>query len=708
MVREAVASPVTAAPQPATPAGGRRDDLDGLRGLAIALVAVFHVWFGRVSGGVDVFLVLSGYFFGGMVLRSALAPGSSLSPVPHIRRLARRLLPALVVVLGVSAVLTVVLQPETRWEAFADQSLASLGYYQNWYLAISSSDYLRAGEAISPLQHIWSMSVQGQFYIAVLALTLLLSYALRPMLGARLKPVLAVLLGALTVASFVFAIIIGSENQAAAYYNSFARAWELLVGVLAAMFLSQLRLPLWARTAAATAGIAAILSCGALIDGAQQFPGPWALVPVGATLLVIAAGSARTGAPVLPLRILSARPFLMLGAVAYSLYLWHWPVLIFWLVHTGRNGVGFLEGLAVLGVSALLAYLTTQFVENPLRYPRSQTATPDLATPLWGRLLRPTLALGSAVALVAVALTVTSFGWREHVVLQRANGHELANLPVRDYPGARALTDGVRVPDLPMRPTALEADDDVPASTTDGCISDFLNPAIVNCIYGDPDATRTIALAGGSHAEHWITALDLLGVRHHFRVVTYLKMGCALTTELAPTIAISDKPYPQCHHWSKKATAKLIADRPDFVFTTTTRPNLDGPGDLVPEGYLGIWDMLSANGIRILGIRDTPWLIRNGRLRDPADCLSRGGTAVSCGVPRSAGLAEVNPTLALTAQYPLLHPLDLSDAVCNAEQCRVVEGNILVYHDAHHLSATYMRTLADELGRQMAVATGWW
>src|ERR1044072_6564578 len=95
--------------------GFDRHDLDGLRGIAIALVAVFHVWFGRVSGGVDVFLALSGFFFGGRVLRTALTPGTSLSPIPEVTRLVRRLLPALVVVLAASAVLTILIQPETRW-----------------------------------------------------------------------------------------------------------------------------------------------------------------------------------------------------------------------------------------------------------------------------------------------------------------------------------------------------------------------------------------------------------------------------------------------------------------------------------------------------------------------------------------------------------------------------------------------------------------
>ena len=167
--------------------GFYRHDLDGLRGIAIVLVAVFHVWFGRVSGGVDVFLALSGFFFGGRLLRAALTPGSSLSPVPEVTRLVRRLLPALVVVLAASAVLTILVQPETRWETFADQSLASLGYYQNWELANTASNYLRAGEAVSPLQHIWSMSVQGQFYIAFLALIFGFAFILRRLL-AQARP----------------------------------------------------------------------------------------------------------------------------------------------------------------------------------------------------------------------------------------------------------------------------------------------------------------------------------------------------------------------------------------------------------------------------------------------------------------------------------------------------------------------------------------
>ncbi|AFM17282.1 putative acyltransferase [Mycolicibacterium chubuense NBB4] len=696
--------------------GFYRHDLDGLRGVAIALVAVFHVWFGRVSGGVDVFLVLSGFFFGGRLLRAALTPGVALRPVPEITRLIRRLLPALVVVLAASAVLTILIQPQTRWEAFADQSLASLGYFQNWELANTAADYLRAGESVSPLQHIWSMSVQGQFYIAFLALIIGSALLFRRMLGRRARTGFVVLLSVLTIASFVYAIIEHDADQATAYYSSFARAWELLLGALVGAIVPSLRCPMWLRTTAAVVALAAILSCGALIDGVREFPGPWALVPVGAALLLVLSAANRHADPhtrgriPAPNRLLATRPFVALGAMAYSLYLWHWPLLIFYLAQTGSSRVNFAEGAAVLAVSGVLAWLTTRYVEDPLRTRGSAAATvPVVRWPLRSRWRRPTIVLGSTVALVGVALTATSFTWREHVTALRANGDELATLSPHEYPGARALINHMRFPKLPMRPTVLEAKNDIPESTKDGCISDFDNIDVINCTYGDKAATRTIALAGGSHAEHWITALDLLGQRHHFKIVTYLKMGCPLTTEEVPLVMGDNRPYPKCHEWNQRVMSKIIADRPDYVFTTSTRPWNIKPGDVMPSGYLGVWQQFSDNHIPVLAMRDTPWMVRDdGEPFFPSDCLADGGDAKSCGIERSKVLSDHNPTLDYVAQFPLLKPLDMSDAVCRKDYCRAAEGNVLIYHDAHHISATYMRSMAGELGRQIRAVTRWW
>ena len=713
----AATSPVAAG---ARTTGFYRYDLDGLRGVAIALVAMFHIWFGRVSGGVDVFLALSGFFFGGKILRIALNPAVSLSPVAEVIRLVRRLLPALVVVLAGCAVLTILVQPETRWETFADQSLASLGYYQNWELANTASDYLRAGEAVSPLQHIWSMSVQGQFYLGFLLLVVACAYLFRRPRSKHLRTMFVVLLSALTVASFVYAIVAHQDNQATAYYDSFARAWELLLGALVGALVGHIRWPMRLRTAAATIALAAVVSCGALIDGVKEFPGPWALVPVGATMLMILAGAnvqrhpGDTDRMPLPNRLLAARPLVALGAMAYSLYLWHWPLLIFWLSFTGHRRASFFEGSAVLLVSGLLAYLTTRLVEDPLRYPAAADAASQAAVPatpsasVWSSLRRPTMALGSMVVLLGVTLTATSFTWRQHVTVLRAAGKELSVLNPQDYPGARALTENVRVPTLPMRPTVLEVKEDLPASTRDGCISDFVNPAVVNCSYGDLAATRTIALAGGSHAEHWLPALDLLGQLHHFKVVTYLKMGCPLSTEEVPLIMGNNAPYPQCREWVQRTVNKLIVDRPDYVFTTTTRPWNIKSGDVMPATYIGIWQTLSDNNIAILGMRDTPWLVKNGKPFDPADCLAKGGNAQSCAVKRSDVLSDHNQTLDFVAQFPLLKVLDMSNAICRADVCRPVEGNVLIYHGAHHLDPTYVRTMTNELGRQIAANTGWW
>jgi hypothetical protein len=469
---------------------------------------------------------------------------------------------------------------------------------------------------------------------------------------------------------------------------------------------------MWLRTTVAVVALAAILGCGALIDGVHEFPGPWALVPVGATMLFILSGANRIADPhangrmPAPNRLLATAPFVSLGAMAYSLYLWHWPLLIFWLSFSGHDKANLVEGAGVLLVSGVLAWLTTRYVENPLRYKAPATAAPII--PLRVRLRRPTLVLGSIVMLLGVALTATSFTWREHVTVERANGKELSSLSPLGYPGARAILNNAKVPLLPMRPTVLEAKSDLPQTTEDGCISDFDNVAVINCTYGDKSASRTIALAGGSHAEHWVTALDLLGRQHHFKVVTYLKMGCPLTTEQLPLVMGDNRPYPKCRVWNERVMAKLIADRPSYVFTTSTRPWNIKPGDVMPGYYTGIWQTLSDNKIPILAMRDTPWMVRKGKPFFPSDCLADGGDAVSCGIKRSQVLSDRNPTLDFTAQFPLLKPLDMSNAVCRKDYCRAVEGNVLLYHDAHHISTTYMRTMTAELGRQIGAATGWW
>jgi hypothetical protein len=159
-----------------------------------------------------------------------------------------------------------------------------------------------------------------------------------------------------------------------------------------------------------------------------------------------------------PNRLLATKPFVWLGSIAYSLYLWHWPLLIFWLVYSDSEQAGLLDGAGVLLVSGVLAYLTTKYVENPLRYRSTTTPEvgPSVKMPLRKRLRRPTITLGSVVVLLGAALTATSFTWREHLLLQSANAAELTTLDSHEYPGAHALLDKAPVPAAPMRPTARD------------------------------------------------------------------------------------------------------------------------------------------------------------------------------------------------------------------------------------------------------------
>jgi hypothetical protein len=148
-------------------------------------------------------------------------------------------------------------------------------------------------------------------------------------------------------------------------------------------------------------------------------------------------------------------------------------------------------------------------------------------------------------------------------------------------------------------------------------------------------------------------------------------------------------------------------ERPEWVFTTGTRP-VDAGGDETPPDYQDVWKALSDKGIRVIAIRDTPWLRREGVRYRAIDCLARHGDRISCGMHRADALSPVNPALDAAAAFPNVFPIDLTDAVCERDVCPVEIGNILVYHDEHHFTASFARSLAPELGRQLSPLLGWW
>lgn len=751
-----------------------RPDLDGLRGIAIAFVVFFHVWMGRVSGGVDVFLALSGFFFLGSLVRNATRPGASLSPLRTLWRLARRLWPALIVAVAATVALTMWLRPQATWSDVFSQAQASLLYYQNWELAFTSQDYAAADASISPLQHLWSMSVQGQFYVLALVLVLGVA-ALFRLVGKTPSKWLYAVLFALVCAWSMWRASTGFEtNQAWNYYDTWARLWELFLGGLLAIVATGIVVPWIVRQVATVVGLGMIVTCGLIFDGALHFPAWAAWYPVGGALLIVLAGRVPEGTRArwytepIPW-LLATKPMRRLGDLGYSLYVWHWPLLIMYLGVSREKHASLTSGLAIIVVSLGLAWLSERFVERPLRMKsrvdRGATATaadtakaadteptadtdaepdapsedlPDDPTPTSPkderaarttarrearkearaarRADRAAQPLATRFALVGALSVVIVCG----VFVAGTQGYWAATASSRDdvalidplndprHPGARAFLEGIEPEGDELFPSPVQVGSDLPASTWDGCISDFNTADVTTCVYGDPNADRTVALVGGSHSEHWLTAFDEIGKEKGFRVVTVLKMGCPLT--LDGTLADEESMYDGCVTWTRAALETIVGLDPEFVATTATRPAGRTQTDYTPYQYVDLWKFFAEHDIKTLAIRDTPWIDHGEGPVRAGECLGESNTdPISCGMPRDAALAPENPAILATAGMQSdVKLLDFSNALCDAVYCPAAVGNVIAYHDSHHLSATMVRSMRLEFENQMSAATGWW
>ncbi|WP_306370448.1 acyltransferase, partial [Nocardiopsis sp. CC223A] len=331
--------------------GGHRPGIEGLRAVAVLLVAAYHIWLGRVSGGVDVFLMLTGLLVTASLLRAATGPGIRYGA--FLARLAARLLPTAALVVLVTLAGTWLFLPQSQWREAPGGAVAALLGHTNWHLALDSVDYLARTGVPDPFQHFWSLSVQWQFYLlwpALIAGAVLLARRAgrdprRPLFWA---------LAAVFALSLAYSVAVTHTNQPWAYFDTGARLWELALGGLVALLLPGLRPGRTARLLLGWGGLAALVLCGALLQVSTAFPGFAALWPTLAAAAVIAAGAPAGGAVGVD-RLLSSRPLRYLGSISYALYLWHWPVLVFYLAATDRDLATPQGGAIVLSVSVLAA-----------------------------------------------------------------------------------------------------------------------------------------------------------------------------------------------------------------------------------------------------------------------------------------------------------------------------------------------------------------
>jgi peptidoglycan/LPS O-acetylase OafA/YrhL len=692
---------------PGTPDGGRhqasvrrrdgfRPDIQGLRAIAVGSVVLYHAGLTTVSGGyvgVDVFFVISGFLITGHLLRDILRTGR-LSFGEFYARRARRILPAAFAVNILTLIAATVLMPSTELKSAVHDAIATALYVPNMIFANRATDYLAQSGQPSLFQHFWSLGVEEQFYL-VWPLLLVGTFAL--VRHRRLW--LGVAVGAVAVVSFLACVRLTATNQPWAFFTLPTRAWEFAAGGLTALIIaSGLRLP---RVPAALAVWAGLAGLGIAIFGftdATRFPGTAAALPVLATALVILGGAgirfgSAEGSPSAvptPSRWLGVAAMAFVGEISYSLYLVHWPIFTIARYAGGEGQPLSLPYRLVLLVLCLpAAYLLYRFVENPVR--RSG----------WIAALRPSRTLLGALS-CSLVVVVGAVG----------AGVASAGAPMSTDKVAPVVAVGQNPVGTPYVPTNIEpplsrVGKDNPDIYGDGCHLPIKATTVpTHCTFGSNMSAPLVVLFGDSHAAQWFPALQALATQGAIRLESDTKSGCP-SAEINVDYISSAGPqsYRECTLWRAAVRARLAAAPPDLVILSNyNRPNLPHGGVPAPGAWaravrVGIAKLPAKSAVLVLGETPLPPIT-------PADCLAAHLTDTTvCAVDRGEALdaamasAEMQAVKASNAQY-----VDLNSYICNPNTCPPIIGNVLVYRDNQHLTATFAETLAPVLGQAIRTA----
>ncbi|TLM86932.1 acyltransferase family protein [Pseudarthrobacter sp. NamE5] len=666
-----------------------RPEVQGLRALAVLMVVAYHVWLGRVSGGVDIFLLVSAFLLTLSFVRKAEA-GRPFGLLRHWLHLFKRLLPAaVVVILGILAGTWLIL-PQNRWPQILDQAWASLLYTQNWLLADTAVDYYAQDHAgASPLQHFWSLSIQGQVFIlwplifAGSAGLLALLHRLPGGACLDYRGLLTLVFGAVFAVSLVCSVEQTATNQAYAYFDTRTRLWEFALGSLLALALPHLKPNRALRVVLGWLGLAAMVSCGLLLTVDRSFPGYVALWPTLAAAGIIVAG--QTGSRFGVDRFLSSRPLVALGDNSYALYLWHWPVLVLALAATGLEAPNLAQGMGIVGASIVLAVLTTRFVEKPLR---------DWHWPQ-RRAWRTAVVIAACGAVLAGPVAV----WQTTLTAEES---ATAAQPRELTPGAAALhPENAPVPAAGAKiipgPSALDNDwAGIHAPCTGANAT--RDPLLEGCRQEVPggEATKRIVVLGDSHSQQYLGALGPIAAARGWELVTLLMPACRFG-------AASETRNAECNAYNQASAAYVLEHRPDAVFTVASLTHEEAPFETGVPGYLEGVRPFAEAGIEIVGIRDNPRFTFN-----MPECVQRNGPhAPECNPSLAESLADPSPLESYRGKLPGLHLMDLSDFICARGVCPAVVGNVYVYKDDNHLTRTYVETMMPMFEQRLLAATGW-
>ena len=697
-----------------------RKDIQALRAFAVLAVFAYHMrpeWITGGFAGVDVFFVVSGFLISSHLLRE-LKESGSIRLLSFWSRRARRLLPASFTVLGFSALTVWFVAPQALQERFfRDISAASL-YVANWVFASDSTDYLASQNSPSIAQHFWSLGVEEQIYL-VWPLFLLASWKL---LEHRVAPqaAFAIVIGIASAASLGYSSLLVFQNDPSGYFSTLSRVWEFGLGALLAVLVIYRARPLQigASISAAIAWIGWI-TLGAfslLFDAELGFPGLWALVPVMATCLIILAQSETQNFGLDPL--VNSRPVQFLGDTSYSIYLWHWPLLIVAGFYWPR--VPWYLLVVIFLSTLLLAQLTTRFVERPFRFGRLRVWKPTRVFPATAATMAILIGFSQAGSF-AVAQEVAS-DEKATIELERAVSERLEEtqsteseelvLPVWDEitcMGPAYLVeeecagfewDSYLPPVGAFDRTAHEIEPLAMSGSVVGCLAWKDRYDLITCTYGVLGGEKWV-LIGDSHAYQWLPALNTVAKRNNIELHLMARAGCP------PNSVKRDAAWDHqqgCISWFDEAK-QWMTENPDvekIIFGSFSGTTFLGGIDKwtvnrsAVEGFKEVWQEMAANGAEVVVMRDTPFIGE-----ETYACVERNPENLArCDQPQT-DLERVADNALVAALEEDMPVIDMWEYFCKDGLCEIVVGGVRVYKDSNHFSGTYGLLLAPYLEEKL-------